>query len=329
LYLEVRLYVCAAILLWTFRGRPRQWLTAAIGAIAIAGMAADPKWFFVFGESQNHITCTVLFMLGALCALWSDKVLISNVWLAVIFLAANNYVRTPAFPPLFLIFTCYFVLCFGFSRFLSAIHLPGDYSYGVYIYGWPAQQLMATWFPHWSASQNAASALVFAMVLAALSWHLIEKPSLAQKAGIRRVAPKQLMKAVAVPVGCALAILIGVGLYGLKPAERPKPTDGLQPAEQLGVIEAFGPKEVVAGKPFNVQADGLSAMWVQLSSTANAKSVIVFRNHRLETVVSGKLLTASVPDELFAYPGEADIYVVDESYSPPRRTPIARLTVSK
>jgi len=61
-------------------------------------------------------------------------------------------------------FTCYFVLCFGFSRFLSAIHLPGDYSYGVYIYGWPAQQLMAMWFPHWSAPQNAASALVFAMV---------------------------------------------------------------------------------------------------------------------------------------------------------------------
>ena len=182
LYLEVRLYICAAVLLWMFRGRPRQWLTAALGAIAIAGMAAGPKWLFVFGESPNHITCSILFMLGALCALWSDKVLISNVWLAVIFLAANNYVRTPAFAPLFLIFTCYFVLCFGFSRFLSAIHLPGDYSYGLYIYGWPAQQLMVTWFPHWSAPQNAASALVFAMVLAALSWHLIEKPSLAQKA---------------------------------------------------------------------------------------------------------------------------------------------------
>jgi len=329
LYLEVRLYVCAAILLWTFRGRPRQWLTAAIGVIAIAGMAAGPKWLFVFGESQNHITCTVLFMLGALCALWSDKVLISNIWLAVIFLAANNYVHTPAFAPLFLIFTCYFVLCFGFSRLLSAIHLPGDYSYGVYIYGWPAQQLMATWFPHWSAPLNAASALVFAMGLAALSWHLVEKPSLAQKAGIRRVAPKQLMKAVAVPVGCALAILIGVGLYGLKPAERPKPEAGVQPAEQLGAIEAFGPKEVVAGKPFNVQGDGLSAMWVQLSSTANAKSAIVFQNHKLETVVSGKLLTASVPNELFAHPGEADIYVVDESSSPPQRTPSARLTITK
>jgi peptidoglycan/LPS O-acetylase OafA/YrhL len=329
LYLEVRLYLCAAILLWIFRGRPRQWLTVALGAIAIAGMAVDPKWLFVFGESQNHITCSVLFILGALCALWSDKVLISNLWLAVIFLAANNYVYTPAFAPLFLIFTCYLVLCFGFSRLLSAIHLPGDYSYGLYIYGWPSQQLMAMWFPHWSASQNAASALVFAMGLAALSWHLIEKPSLAQKAGLKRVPPKQLRMAAAVAVGCVLVMLIGVGLYGRKPAEILKPKDGLQPVEQLGAIEAFGPKEVVAGKPFNVQGNGLSAMWVQLPSTANAKSSIVFRNRKLETIVSGKLLTASVPDELFAHPGEAEIYVVDESYSPPRRTPTTRLTVSK
>ena len=53
----------------------------------------------------------------------------------------------------------------------------------------------------------------------------------------------------------------------------------------------------------------------------------MFRNRKLETVVSGKLLTASVPNELFANPGEADIYVEDESYSPPRRTSTARLTV--
>ena len=182
---------------------------------------------------------------------------------------------------------------------------------------------MAMWFPHWSPSQNAAAALVLAMGLAALSWHLIEKPSLAQKAGLNRVPPKQLKKAAAVAVGCAMVILIGAGLYGLKPAKGPQPVD------QPQTIEAFGPKEVVAGKPFNVQQNGLSAMWVQLPYAANAKSSIVFRDHKLETVVSGKLLTASVPNELFAHPGEAEIYVVDESYSPPRRTSTARLTVSK
>jgi peptidoglycan/LPS O-acetylase OafA/YrhL len=339
LFLEVRLYACAAVLLWIFRGRPRQWLTAALGAIAILGLVF-PRWLFVFGETENNITCSVLFLLGALCALWSDKVLISNLWLAVIFLAANSYIWTQAFAPLFLIFTCYFVLCFAFSRFLSAIHLPGDYSYGLYIYGWPVQQVVAKWFPHWAAPQNAAASLVGAMALAALSWHLIEKPSLAKKAIVSGAPSRQPKRAVAVAVVCALLlIMMGAGLHmigsgsyekpveGPKVADNPKAADSPNPGEQLGVIEAFGPRQVVAGKPFNVQGNGSSAMWVQLPSSANAKSFVVFRSRKLETVVSGKLLTASVPNELLASPGEVDIYVVDESYTPPRRTSSSRMTV--
>jgi peptidoglycan/LPS O-acetylase OafA/YrhL len=325
LYLEVRLYVFAAVLLWIFRGRPRQWLTAALGAVAVIGMLIPRSWLFVFGESEMHITCSVLFLMGALCALWSDKVLISTLWLVVIFLAANNYARTPAFPPLFLIFTCYFVLCFGFSKLLSAIRLPGDYSYGLYIYGWPVQQLVAKSFPHWPPPWNAASSFAIALGVAALSWHLIEKPSLAQKAGIG--SPRQLKKAVAVAAGCAVAILIAIASGGLSPGDGPRAVEGQKAVEGLGTIEAFGPEEVVARKPFNVQPDGSSAMWVRLSSSVNARSSIVFRNFRLKTVVSGNLLTAVVPNELFAQPGAADIYVVDETYSPPRRTSSARLPV--
>ena len=322
LYLEVRLYLLAAVLLWIFRGRRREWLTAALGAIAIVGLIA-PRWLLVFGETENNMACSGLFLLGALCALWSDKVLISHVWLAVLFLAANKYVWTAAFAPLFFFFTCYFVLCFGFSRFLSAIHLPGDYSYGLYIYGWPVQQIMAQLFPRWSPSLNAASSLLCALGLAALSWHLIEKPSLAQKKRASAAPATRLKKLVPVTVGCALAILIGAGLY------EPKPVDARESPGQLKIIQAFGPMNVVAGKPFNVQPDGSSAVWVRLASPVSTGSSIVFRNRKLKTVAAGDLLTATVPAELFANPGEAEIYVIDENCAPPRRTPSMRLAVSK
>jgi peptidoglycan/LPS O-acetylase OafA/YrhL len=142
LYLEVRLYLFFGALLWIFRGRRREWPTMAIAAIAIAGMVKS-RWVFVFGENGNHIVCSGLFLLGALCALWSDKVVVSGVWLAVMFVAANEYVNTAAFLPLFFFFSSYFVLYFGFSKRLSRIRLPGDYSYGLYIYGWPVQQMLA------------------------------------------------------------------------------------------------------------------------------------------------------------------------------------------
>lgn len=326
LFLEVRLYLLAAVLLWIFRGRRREWLTTALGAIAIVGLVA-PRWILVFGETDNNMACSGLFLLGALCALWSDKVLISNIWLVVLFLAANNYARTPAFGPVFFFFTCYFVLCFGFSRFLSAIHLPGDYSYGLYIYGWPVQQVMAKYFPNWSPPLNAASSLVIATAVAALSWHLVEKRCLAQKKRMSGAPAAPWKKLVPIAAGCALAILIGAGLYQLKPAEGSTSVDEQLPLQPLGTIQAFGPTEVVAGKPFNVQPDGSSAMWVRLSSSANRKSSIVFQNRKLKTVAAGHVLTAKVPAELFVNPGEVDIYVVDENYTPSTRTPSTRLTV--
>ena len=320
LFLEVRLYLLAAVLLWTFRGRRREWMTAALAAIAIAGLVA-PRWILVFGETENNMACSGLFLLGALCALWSDKVLISNIWLVVLFLAVNKYVWTAAFGPLFFFFTCYLVLCFGFSRFLSAIHLPGDYSYGLYIYGWPVQQIMAQRFPTWSPRLNAASSLVCALGLAALSWHLVEESSLAQKKRVSAVPAMRLKKLVPIAVGCALAILIGAAIYD------PRPIVALEPPGQPGSIQVFGPARIVAGKPFNVQPDGSSAMWVRRPSSLGATSSIVFRNRKLKTVAVGDLLTATVPAELFASPGQAEFYVVDESSNPPRRTPSAHLTV--
>ena len=59
----------------------------------------------------------------------------------------------------------------------------GDYSYGIYLYGYPLQQslvtlwpsLMSSWLYHFTASLLAATAM------AVFSWHLIEKPILLQR----------------------------------------------------------------------------------------------------------------------------------------------------
>jgi peptidoglycan/LPS O-acetylase OafA/YrhL len=312
LYIEVRLYLLTGVLLWVFRRLRREWLTLAILGIALVGLAS-PKWIFVFGENENHSVCSALFLLGALCALWSDRVVISGLWLVVLFLAANKYIYTVAFAPLFLFFTCYFVLCFGYSRWLSRVRLPGDYSYGLYIYGWPVQQLIAEHFPHWSPLQNAGGAMAGAATLAVLSWHFVEKRSLEQKQRFSK-ALAQHWKAVFMILGVGATILIGLSY----PMSRP--------VEGLGSIVAFGPDKVFAGERFNVQ-DGLSAMWVRLSSPVSPQSCVVFQGQKLHSVVSGSLVTALVPDDLLKKPGEVEIYVLDESYLPPKRTAVSKLTI--
>jgi peptidoglycan/LPS O-acetylase OafA/YrhL len=60
--------------------------------------------------------------------------------------------------------------------------LRRDYSYGVYIYAFPMQQLMVFLLPGdrvWWV--NILLSLPPTLLLAALSWHLVEKPALALK----------------------------------------------------------------------------------------------------------------------------------------------------
>jgi peptidoglycan/LPS O-acetylase OafA/YrhL len=95
------------------------------------------------------------------------------------------------FIPLFPVFGCYLALVLALSRRLPIIPAArfGDISYGLYIYGWPAEQAViwlfggrAAWWQVFLIGLPIAAALAF------LSWHLVERPILRLKPGSRRGA---------------------------------------------------------------------------------------------------------------------------------------------
>lgn len=61
---------------------------------------------------------------------------------------------------------------------IRAIRLPGDYSYGVYIWGWPIQQLLVMSGQINSTLANQLITMAIALAIGAASWHLIEKPAI-------------------------------------------------------------------------------------------------------------------------------------------------------
>ncbi|NUS61166.1 MAG: acyltransferase [Lysobacter sp.] len=67
--------------------------------------------------------------------------------------------------------------------FLRQFNRLGDYSYGVYIYAFPVQQALIASFPAMDPVFVFAWAALITVPLAMLSWHLVEKPMLARKAG--------------------------------------------------------------------------------------------------------------------------------------------------
>jgi peptidoglycan/LPS O-acetylase OafA/YrhL len=86
----------------------------------------------------------------------------------------------------FLFALCYLMFAFGFHPAvrIAGFHRFGDYSYGLYIYAWPLQQLLVPYF-HRPLQLFAASYLL-ALIAAILSWRYIEAPSLALKIKVKR-----------------------------------------------------------------------------------------------------------------------------------------------
>lgn len=71
-----------------------------------------------------------------------------------------------------------------------------DYSYGLFLYGYPIQQTIASlgpWTHHWYI--NLAGTLAAGVVVAALSWHFVEKPALRLRKPLERAETWWLAKA--------------------------------------------------------------------------------------------------------------------------------------
>ena len=131
------------------------------------------------------------FGAGMLIYLYRDRIPLDarlgfvSLLLPFAFLPTGWFVEATAF------FGSYSIIAFGYlaPAAFRKLAARGDVSYGVYIYGWPIQQLL--WpigrdsAAHWLV--NTALAIPLALMLGWASWLLVEKPALALKR--RRVIP--------------------------------------------------------------------------------------------------------------------------------------------
>lgn len=133
---------------------------------------------------ENFIRLFSMFFVGAAFYVWRDKVWLSSkiiaIGLPLLILSSFN-------KDVFFVFYCLllpfitFYLAYIPSGLVRNFNKYGDYSYGIYIYAFPVQQSIAATIPNVSVSSMIILSFAFTLLLAMISWHLIEKRFLKMK----------------------------------------------------------------------------------------------------------------------------------------------------
>ncbi len=125
------------------------------------------------------------FFMGALVYLFSDRIFLNKrlLLLALVSLAFLSWEQTIL---LGVWAACYLCLYIGFMDLRNfPLVQRGDYSYGIYLYGYPILQACRNAFPILKTWEELfCIAMPVTLLFAILSWHIIEKPVLGLKGKI-------------------------------------------------------------------------------------------------------------------------------------------------
>jgi peptidoglycan/LPS O-acetylase OafA/YrhL len=144
-----------------------------------------PEWSSIVTRNEDKWRLFLFFFAGA--GFYINRKYIPLGLLPPVALLAL-YMGTAAFPKLhaliFVVLVSYITLALALARYYPALDpgKVGDVSYGVYLYAFPVQQALVQLLPPaLNGWELAAAASIVTILLAAISWFLIEKRVLTKK----------------------------------------------------------------------------------------------------------------------------------------------------
>lgn len=177
-----------------FRKRVSRLVTAI--AICTTTIYISDYYLILFEEKTSQFfRLSTMFFIGSLALIYQQKIFLSwhLLFTLIIILFFFSFTKNLLFVP-YLLLISYLVFFAAYipAGFIRKFNLLPDYSYGLYIYGFPVQQSLAHLYPKISVLPMLLSSFVVTLLLAAFSWHFVEEPSLKLK---KRLLKTQLFPA--------------------------------------------------------------------------------------------------------------------------------------
>ncbi|MCL2299985.1 MAG: acyltransferase [Firmicutes bacterium] len=175
---EAALYIVLPVLLKILRGPKAQRIGLACAAAACC--AARLACIVMPWHCPPALQAVHYFFIGALFSFPEVKPRLNTQWAlaALLVLAAlpAGELESELFSILLLPYAVFSFALPRHAAFARAFS-KNDYSYGLYLYAFPVQQLLSPWLVAHNAGPRAGALLAFAVTLplAVGSWHLIEK----------------------------------------------------------------------------------------------------------------------------------------------------------
>ncbi len=189
---ELHCYILLSLLTVTGLALRRHYFLVAIVAMQVALVAV-----VLASPAKDHTGKMLLlaFCFGALIRAQADVIKLSGWYFLVSLALMGVALLVPAAQWLLPAPAAYAAAYVGVTQPRKPGFLfSGDYSYGMYLYGYPIQQMLVVLLPAAAWYSNAALALVLAFAVAHLSWYLVEKPTLALKPRVDRLEGNMLAK---------------------------------------------------------------------------------------------------------------------------------------
>ena len=139
---------------------------------------------YAYWRPSALLRLTAMFWSGVAYYFLRDRIKLSwPLAIALLTLLASTSSHEFHFHLVYGLALPYLVLCASYlpGGRVRLFNRFGDYSYGIYIYGFPIQQCVTALLPNASIGWMFALSLFVTFILALGSWHLIEKPFLSFK----------------------------------------------------------------------------------------------------------------------------------------------------
>lgn len=175
---EVRMYLLLGVLGAIGVYATKRVALCILPALAVAGLL----WPYLFPLHSGWFRVGGYFLLGTAIFVFRDRVRIRLELVVALALLAILTRHLPVYPQVFALALAATVLFLAYmTRPLHWLERFGDPSYGIYLWGWPSQQIVAHLMPAAGLVTHVALSLLMAFVLGYASWHLVEKQALRLK----------------------------------------------------------------------------------------------------------------------------------------------------